>query len=156
MTYPQPKRSGGLISKEPLRKEGRIQYFMAFRENTVNNYTTFPLYFVNDSDNLIELMFLIRPGIVDKFKGISSLAEIGDEFVDNEWLKKFTNVPPHSFLADTLFYDWDFDWSNSRDVLMRTRGEEHYLHFHFKKYFVFDQPMTDNLPVLHNPGWICM
>jgi len=27
MTYPQPKRSGGLISQEPLRQEGRIQYF---------------------------------------------------------------------------------------------------------------------------------
>ena len=91
---------------------------------------------------------------MDRLKGITTLDEIDDELVDNAGVRKFVNVPPHSFLEDTCFENWDFDWSNSRDVLIKACGREAHLHFYLEKYFIVG-PKTANVPVLHKPGWIC-
>jgi hypothetical protein len=131
------------------------KYFMAVSEEDIDGYTMYPLYFVNNSPGLIERMIMVRRAALEKVKGITRISEIKDDLIDDLWVKRFLNIPPHSYIEDGKFHNWEFDWQIERLVFLKVGGKEERLQFTIKRYFITNTK-TDNIPVLNKSGWICL
>lgn len=53
------------------------------------------------------------------------------------------------------YFDWEFDWPNSRHIFLRAADTEKHINFYLNKYFVA-QKEADCIPVLKRGGHICL
>ena len=116
-----------------------------------NSAHPYVLYFVNNSQNPIDVLIVIPPGVKSR---IPPNAKIND-LLAIKGLEKFYNLPFLSFKMVARFQDWEFDWSIQRDVFLQSCGKEKHLPFCIDKYRWNLEEVAD-LPVLHRPGWICL
>ena len=132
-----------------------LEYFMAICKEEVNGYKTFPLYFINNSRNPIDVMIVIRPDGKDQIPANAKLADISDDMIKKGGIEKYQNIPPVSYIEVAKFQDWDFDFANERDILIRASGKEKHLNFFIDKY-LWSLEKVHDVPVLHKSGWICL
>ena len=133
-----------------------LRYFMAICEEDQNGNTVYPLYFINNSLEEIEVLMFIKPRAMEKLKSIKKIEDIKDDFIDSVCVRKCVGIPSKSYIRDTIFFDWDFDWSNERWIWIRAPGGEEHLHFYMERYFIAFNKEVDFIPVLNRKGWIVL
>lgn len=111
------------------------EFFIALCKEEVGTadrpYQMYASYFVNDSDDPIELM------------------------VDGE-TEEHRNIPPRSFvrLKGHFYHEWEFDFPNKINLYIKTDKKEMRIGFLMKKYFIAWNE-EEIIPVLKRSGWIC-
>lgn len=148
------------ISKDKVLKNAstidELRYFLAVCEEKQDDYTGYPLYFINNSSEEIEAMIVVSPGAFQYINTKGKMEDIKDDMIDGIGVKKYFRIPPKSYIRDTIYQDWDFDWSNQRYVWIKTRGKGKRLHFYMEKYFIAFNKKVSFIPVLNKSGWICL
>lgn len=102
------------------------EYFIALCEEEGKYYA----YFINNSNESIEMM------------------------LENEKFEQ-KEIGPKSYVKlHSMYFDWDFDWSNQINIYLKTGGQEMRLGFTMEKYFIASKELG-NIPILNKSGWIC-
>jgi hypothetical protein len=111
------------------------EYFIALCKEDVGTadkpYQMYASYFINESDDSIELM------------------------VDGE-TEEHRNIPPRSFvrLNRYFYHEWEFDFPNKINLYIKTDKKEMRIGFLMRKYFIAWNE-EEIIPVLKRNGWIC-
>lgn len=157
-TSKQLARAVALPGERKTKDVESTEYFLAISEYVdENNYTWYPLYFINNTLEQIRVMLAIKPGCMTQIKKGATIDDIDDEFIKNNvGIGKFRDVPPKSYIDVNCYHNWNFDWSNALYLFLETRGEEKHLSFYMGKYFIAFNKKVNDIPVLHKRGWVCL
>lgn len=128
------------------------KFLMAVTEITVDEHTTYPLFFVNNSGRYIDELVIIRPGVYDEVGDAKTIRDIPEKVFTQHRAAKLEDLPPGTYVREDKFHDWDFDWSNTRKVFIRVKWEDIYLVFYMRKYFICGEKTFINL--LATEGWV--
>ena len=91
---------------------------------------------------------------MDKIKADSKITDIDEQIIESsEGIERFWNIRAKSCQFIVSWFDWDFDWRNSRLMMLKTKKGECRVGFYFEKYFITGKEKI--IPVLNKPGWIC-
>jgi hypothetical protein len=146
------------VKKKPKDVES-ADYFLALGESVgENDYTTYPVYFINNTSEQIRTMLAIRPGVMCDIKKGATIDDVDEDLIKkkNVGIEKYRNLPPKSFIEVNRYHNWDFDWENAMHIFLETHGEEKHLNFYIKKYIIGWVKKIDDIPVLHKSGWIIL
>ena len=109
-----------IVKLEEYKKARSEKYFMAICQEKKNAW--YRLYFVNNSHDTIEVLISIASGAMTGIVPVARMADIDDKIFDSYCAKKFIDVPPKSHAPITVYQDWDFDWSNAQDILLKSKA----------------------------------
>ena len=119
------------------------------------HYRLYSLYFVNNTAETIDTMIVVAPGGMEALREGSPMDDLGPDLVDNVAVRRYESIPPKSYFELTTYFDWEFDWSSTRYVMLRTGGREEHLRFALEKDLMAGQEI-DALPVLGKSGYVCL
>jgi hypothetical protein len=129
--------------------------FLAVILHDSRRYRLYSLYFVNNTAETIDAMIVVAPGGMEALGEGSRLDDLGPDLVDNIAIRKYEGIPPRSYVELTTYFDWEFDWSSTRYIMLRTGGREEHLRFSLEKDLMAGQKL-DALPVLGKSGYVCL
>jgi len=129
-----------------------LRYFLAICEENLGNYKVYPLFFINNSLEEIEVIILVRTIVFDR---IDTIEKIEDIEKDGVGFRKYLGIPAKSCFKIYEYYDWEFDWSDGIYAWIKTRSKEERLHFYMEKYFILNTKVNF-IPTLNKGGWICL
>jgi hypothetical protein len=118
-------------------------------------YRLYSLYLVNNTQETIDSIIVIAPGWLKAATEDTALSATEPSLVDNIGVRRYEEVPPKSYVELTTCFDWDFDWSNNRYVILKTRGREEHLRFNIDRDVVAGTECP-GIPVLGRAGYACL
>lgn len=131
------------------------RFFIAAILHDSRRYRIYSLYFINNTQNTIDSMIVVSPGLMEAKLGGATIDEVGPGLVDNVGTMRYEGIPPRSYVELTTFFDWDFDWSSSRYVMLKTCGKEEHLRFNIERDILSGQE-HGGIPVLGRAGYTCL
>ena len=129
--------------------------FLAVVLHESRHYRLYSLYFVNNTSETIDAMIVIAPGGADAIPEGTSIDAVGSELIDNVGVRKYDSVPPRSYVELSTYFDWDFDRSDTRRIMLKTSGREEHLHFDIEGSVMVGREL-DFVPVLGKRGYVCI
>ena len=155
--FPDKKMDPYLYVKKAIDAES-AEYFIALCEEQGEQETVsmYQGYFINNTSVPIEIMFEILPGALSEIKAGTTVNDLINNQAIGKWISRYTNIPPKGYAAINMrYFEWEFDFSNSRHIFLQTDGEEKHINFNMQKYFIV-QDETNCIPVLNKRGYVCL
>lgn len=129
--------------------------FLAVVLHESRHYRLYSLYLVNNTSETIDAMIVVVPGGVEAIPEGASIDAIGDDLIDNVGVRKYGSIPPRSYIELSTYFDWDFDRSDTRRIMLKTLGREEHLHFDIEGSVMVGREL-DYVPVLGKKGYVCV
>jgi hypothetical protein len=129
--------------------------FLAVVLHESRHYRLYSLYFVNNTSDTIDAMIAVSPGGMEAIPEGTSMDAGGSDLSDNAGVRKYGSIPPRSYVELSTYFDWDFDWSNTRRIMLKTLGREEHLHFDIEGSVMVGREL-DFVPVLGKKGYVCL
>jgi len=129
--------------------------FLAVVLHESRHYRLYSLYFVNNTSETIDAMIVIAPGGADAIPEGTPVAAVGPELIDNVGVRKYGSLPPRSYVELSTYFDWDFDRSDARRIMLKTSGREEHFHFDIEGSVMLGREL-DFVPVLGKKGYVCI
>jgi hypothetical protein len=129
--------------------------FLAVILHDSRRYRLYSLYFINNTPETIDVMIVVAPGGMEAFGEGSPMDDLGPDLVDNIAVRKYEMIPPKSYVELSTYFDWEFDWSSTRYIMLRIGDREEHLRFALEKDLMAGQEL-DSLPVLGKSGYVCL
>jgi hypothetical protein len=129
--------------------------FLAVVLHESRHYRLYSLYFVNNTSDTIEAMIAVSPGGMEAIPEGASMDAVGADPIENAGIRKYGSIPPRSYVELSTYFDWDFDWSNTRRIMLKTLGREEHLDFDIEGSVMVGREL-DFVPVLGKKGYICL
>ena len=129
--------------------------FLAVVLHESRHYRLYSLYFVNNTSETIDALIVVAPGGVDAIPEGTPIDAVGTELIDNVGVRKYGSIPPRSYVELSTYFDWDFDRSDARTILLKTSGREEHLHFDIEGSVMKGREL-DFVPILGKKGYVCV
>ena len=129
--------------------------FLAVVLHESRHYRLYSLYFVNNTSDTIDAMIAVSPGGMDVIPEGTSMDAVGVDLIDNAGVRRYGSIPPRSYVELSTYFDWDFDWSNTRRIMLKTLGREEHLSFDIEESVMVGREL-DFVPVLGKKGYVCL
>lgn len=113
-------------------------------------------YFINNTSMPIDIMLEIPPATLTKIKPGSTINDLINISLKEKSINLYENIPPHGDVElNMIYFEWEFDFSNTRHLFLQTLKVEKHINFCMKKYFI-SQNKIDCIPILNRDGYVCL
>jgi len=129
--------------------------FLAIVLHESRRYRLYSLYFVNNTSDTIDAMIAVAPGKAEAMLEGAAMDAIGRDLVDNVGVRTYGSIPPRSYVELSTYFDWDFDWSSSRYIMLKTLEREEHLRFDIESCVMVGRELPF-VPVLGKRGYACL
>ncbi len=129
--------------------------FLAVLLHESRHYRLYSLYFVNNTSDTVEAMIAVAPGGMEAIPEGTTIAAVSNDLIDNVGVRRFGSIPPRSYVELTTYFDWDFDWSDTRHIMFKTPDREEHLRFDIEGCIITGHEI-DFVPVLGKKGYVCL
>ncbi|MGD0661524.1 MAG: hypothetical protein ABSD38_25975 [Syntrophorhabdales bacterium] len=119
------------------------------------HYRLYSLYFVNNTSDTIDAMIALSPGGMEAIPEGTPMEAVDADLIDSAGVRKYGSIPPRSYIELSTYFDWDFDWSNTRRIMLKTLGREEHLRFDIEGSVMVGREL-DFVPVLGKKGYVCL